>query len=1444
MQNIKKLKVEYVASFEMQKISKYVILLLFLFSFKNVVFVLYNETRKYFNMDNSTTKTDSIFTFHFKTRLGENKKGLNENKVSLYLSYCENDYDKAMSLIDRILKSNDVIIYYRRYDLFPKVDIKEINRLIGQFNANIILVTNNYFESYEDSDIKSEFEHISKYHLPLLPILDDEIYLKKYESIFGAIQYIDINQNDKTQISVNKKISDFIEQFVVKTEDYLLAKSAFKSFAFLSYRKKDRSLALDLIDAIHKDKECRKVAIWYDEFLVAGEKFNVSLRKKIKDSSALLILVTPNLINEENYVRSVEFPMAKRIGKRILPIEGAPTNEKILSKQYKDIPSVESKEVARNEVRRLNMDSTEDDADKLFGLGVAYLNGIEVEINRKIAVEYLDAAAKKGSYKAYKLLINIYLYGNGVVKDLEKAHHYIQKLINYLKKRIDYSIFDHYSYEYINFLIHKGNIENYLYFDPIKNLNNQKQYYEELQKFKTCAEDCKEDYALIKLQVYSTLLMMVNKETRELVIEEDYRNCLATLEGTQSDLFDYFSLVHYLSFDLYNKNNKNSNGTIIADIFIKFDRFYSQEPEMACRVINDGAAYNIIRKSERFNNPQLFFIFKHFLSYFDYYKDDVERLNKSAELIVELYDVSSDCDFKEKNEIESLLKSVERVYQRRSKEDSLLLGIYSRLFYASDYDEQRRYLGLALKEINELSPNVFNSEPRRKIKYDMIAMSIVGKQDISKEDKIKQLLVIYKVLKKEKNYQTAFGFMAEHIFTDACTLKDEESIRYCCAELKELAKHKIDTVGMLIYPVLVSSAIDKDFSTFESSTNEWIESIKASYGTNVYRGKRVVDFLKNLSLFLSQIGSLSDERANKMVLSTFKNYASKYKNSLSQSYLTSSCLQIFAHIFNSRYSDYYDDCYSFALDLFKKYLCHIDHVDSEVLSILNIFKESAFSIIVCDINEKHTVNASILNEVIDCCQDIFNIIGANNLPNTYVKEIGVLAILGGLFNKRDDFWEQTSEILSSLSFYRHSVLVDFYRYIIWSSTYSNEEKAKLLKDAIYYISESASNPIDQVAWSYKGTFILCLNLLMNRDFELLHTFNRTMLDGLPYDAIHFRFYNYLKLFIHFDENILKIKQTPLNINDDAFTIITGSLITESIDLLEVLIYYADFVDELDLKMLAYSYSIYGAVHMMVQIQSNLYHDLQKVITKSVQCLEAAYKVFDDDGCFDLYSLAQPLFDYADKEYSEGAPLWYLQLRIRFMAILFECMVGKEDYNSVLSYFSTYLNLDKFRDFSLDLTDKFSDTLAYVIIVSHIGGEIEAANTLINYGLEYFEYHLEEYDLHCFGLFFGVMATNISNAFIDSLVFICNHNNDGNHKAMAEAYFTLINAYDDEQRYETAIFFAKKLIEYLDNALKQNAKDEIVLKAIFTTYIKASMLFEKIGDDESAFQYKELAKRYL
>ena len=59
------------------------------------------------------------------------------------------------------------------------------------------------------------------------------------------------------------------------------------------------------------------------------------------------LLVTPNLINEENYVKTDEYPMAHDTGKKILPVEIVDTDQEQLKNQYKDIPdTVKAKEDA------------------------------------------------------------------------------------------------------------------------------------------------------------------------------------------------------------------------------------------------------------------------------------------------------------------------------------------------------------------------------------------------------------------------------------------------------------------------------------------------------------------------------------------------------------------------------------------------------------------------------------------------------------------------------------------------------------------------------------------------------------------------------------------------------------------------------------------------------------------------------------------------------------------------------------------------------------------------------------------------------------------------------------------------------------------------------------------------------------------------------------------
>ena len=225
-------------------------------------------------------------------------------------------------------------------------------------------------------------------------------------------------------------------------------------------------------------------------------------------------------------------------------------------------------------------------------------------------------------------------------------------------------------------------------------------------------------------------------------------------------------------------------------------------------------------------------------------------------------------------------------------------------------------------------------------------------------------------------------------------------------------------------------------------------------------------------------------------------------------------------------------------------------------------------------------------------------------------------------------------------------------------------------------------------------------------------------------------------------------------------------------------------------------------------------------------------------------MARPLFDYGDDQFGEGAPLWYVQSRVKYMALVFNHLIKKEDYDSVFSYFSKFFDLDPSLDFSQDYTDKFPNVMAYAIMASVIQGGDRLVDRLTEYGLEYFESHMQDYDLSCFGLFFNTLTVNLKNDYIDNLAIITDPTCVDNLRLTAEAYFTLINTYEDDERYDNSIFFAEKLIEYLNNYSKSHKEEELLRKSLFTAYIRASMLFEKTGDDEKAFQYKELGKRYL
>jgi hypothetical protein len=80
---------------------------------------------------------------------------------------------------------------------------------------------------------------------------------------------------------------------------------------------------------IHKNEFCRDIAIWYDEFLTPGENFNDSIRAALCKSDLFVLTVTPNLVNEPNYVEATEYPMALEEQKPAAITKQRPDRERV-----------------------------------------------------------------------------------------------------------------------------------------------------------------------------------------------------------------------------------------------------------------------------------------------------------------------------------------------------------------------------------------------------------------------------------------------------------------------------------------------------------------------------------------------------------------------------------------------------------------------------------------------------------------------------------------------------------------------------------------------------------------------------------------------------------------------------------------------------------------------------------------------------------------------------------------------------------------------------------------------------------------------------------------------------------------------------------------------------------------------------------------------------------
>ena len=372
----------------------------------------------------------------YKTRGNNSPQG----KPRVYFCCHPEDFNRCFaSISDEILSKQNCAIWYMDeavvYDDNFFTDLKQMQLFVMPVTSHLLCT--------ENKTLDSEFKFAVENHIPVLPLMQESGLEELFNKKCGDLQFLDKNNTDVTAISYDEKLKKYLESVLIGDELAEKIRAAFDAYVFLSYRKKDRRYAQELMRLIHKNEFCRDIAIWYDEFLTPGENFNTSIKEAIQKSGLFVLTVTPNLVNEPNYIMTTEYPMAKQEGKPILPAELVPTDREQLSEKYEDIPNpadahneAELSEALLESIKKMAIKENDNSPEHNFFIGLEYLGGIDVEVDYERAVSLITSAAESGLIEASDKLYNMYLNGNGVERNYNIAAVWLRKKVDLLKSKL------------------------------------------------------------------------------------------------------------------------------------------------------------------------------------------------------------------------------------------------------------------------------------------------------------------------------------------------------------------------------------------------------------------------------------------------------------------------------------------------------------------------------------------------------------------------------------------------------------------------------------------------------------------------------------------------------------------------------------------------------------------------------------------------------------------------------------------------------------------------------------------------------------------------------------------------------------------------------------------------------------------------------------------------
>ncbi|MER1993682.1 MAG: TIR domain-containing protein [Eubacteriales bacterium] len=351
-----------------------------------------------------------------------------QGKPRVFLACHPDDFRQySGTVVKDILSTVNCAVYYM--DPAESYDPDELKVDLSQMQLFVFAVTNRMLRE-PCVGMDELFPYAEKEHIPVLPLLQEkEVTPEEFGQRFGDLQFLSRFNITSTSISYEDQLQKYLSSVLINDDLAEKVRAAFDAYIFLSYRKKDRAYAQELMKLIHKNEFCRDVAIWYDEFLVPGENFNTAIRDMMLKSDLFVLTVTPNLVNENNYVMTTEYPGAVEYNKKIVALEMVKTDRGELEQKYKAIPACTDPRDRESLARALSdafgrmslREEKNSDPQHLYYIGLAYLGGIDVEVDHEKALELITRAADSRNPDAIKKLVSMYRNGEGVGRSYQKA---------------------------------------------------------------------------------------------------------------------------------------------------------------------------------------------------------------------------------------------------------------------------------------------------------------------------------------------------------------------------------------------------------------------------------------------------------------------------------------------------------------------------------------------------------------------------------------------------------------------------------------------------------------------------------------------------------------------------------------------------------------------------------------------------------------------------------------------------------------------------------------------------------------------------------------------------------------------------------------------------------------------------------------------------------------